>query len=76
MTRFLADLVARRRQIVEMIAAEGQRARRLSDKRLTKSIARLRKALEKELAELDGAIDDHMRGSSATIQPTQTISNR
>jgi transposase len=32
-TRLLADLVARRRQIVEMIAAEGQRERRLSDLR-------------------------------------------
>jgi transposase len=63
MTRLLADLVARRRQIVEMMAAEGQRERRLSDKRLKKSIARLRKALEKELAELDGEIDDQVRGS-------------
>ena len=52
MTRHLAGLVARRRQIVEMIAAEGQRARRMSDKRLIKSIARLRKALEKELSAL------------------------
>jgi len=63
MTRLLADLVARRRQIVEMMAAEGQRARRMTDKRLRKSIARLRKAMEKELAELDGEIDDHVRGS-------------
>ena len=63
MTRLLADLVARRRQIVEMMAAEGQRGRRLTHQRLQKSIARLRKALEKELAELDGEIDDHMRGS-------------
>jgi hypothetical protein len=31
-----------------MIAAETQRTRRMSDKRLTKSVARLRKALEKE----------------------------
>ena len=54
MTRLLADLIARRRQIVEMMAAEGQRARRVTDQRLKKSIARLRKALEKELAELDG----------------------
>lgn len=61
-TRLLADLVARRRQIVEMMAAEGQRERR-ADKRLKKSIARLRKALEKELAEIDGEIDDHVRGS-------------
>ena len=62
-TRLLADLVARRRQIVEMMAAEGQRERRLTDKRLRKSIARLRKAMEKELAELDGDIDDQVRGS-------------
>jgi len=63
MTRLLADLVGRRRQIVEMMAAEGQRERRLTDKRLRKSIARLRKAMEKELAELDGEIDDQVRGS-------------
>jgi transposase len=62
-TRLLADLVARRRQIVEMIAAEAQRTRRMSDKRLTKSIARLRKALEKEISELDLLIDDQIRGS-------------
>lgn len=61
-TQLLADLVARRRQIVEMMAAEGQRERR-ADTRLKKSIARLRKALETELAELDAEIDDHMRGS-------------
>lgn len=64
-TRLLADLVARRRQIVEMMAAEGQRERRLTDKRLKKSIARLRKALEKELVELDSEIDDSVRGSPA-----------
>jgi transposase len=64
-TQLLADLVARRRQIVEMMAAEGQRERRATDKRLRKSIARLRKALEKELAELDAEIDDAMRGSPA-----------
>jgi transposase len=62
-TRLLADLVTRRRQIVEMMAAEGQRDRRLTNKRLKKSIARLRKALEKELAEIDSELDDHVRGS-------------
>jgi len=64
MTRLLAELVARRRQIVEMMAAEGQRERRMTEKRLKRSIARLRKALEKELAEIDGDIDDHVRGSA------------
>jgi transposase len=68
MTRRLADLVARRRQIVEMIAAEGQRARRISDHRLSRSIARLRKALEKELAELDRLISDHMGGSTVWVE--------
>ncbi len=63
MTQLLADLVARRRQIVDMMAAEGQRERRITDKRLKRSIVRLRKALEKELAEIDGDIDDHVRGS-------------
>lgn len=62
-THMLADLVARRRQIVEMIAAESQRARRVTSARLNKSIARLGKALEKELSDLDSEIGDHVRGS-------------
>jgi transposase len=62
-TQLLAELVVRRRQIVDMMAAEGQRERRLSNKRLRRSIARLRKVLEKELAELDGEINDSVRGS-------------
>jgi transposase len=62
-TRLLADLVARRRQIVEMIGAESQRQKRASQKRLQKSIGRLKKALEKELAEIDADIDDNVRGS-------------
>lgn len=61
-TRLLADLVSRRRQIVEMIGAESQRETRAVDKRLKNSIARLKKALEKELVEIDGEIDDNTRG--------------
>jgi transposase len=64
-TRLLADLVARRRQIAEVIAAEGQRRRRVQDRRLIRSIDRLKKALEAELAEIDAAIDDEVRGSPA-----------
>jgi transposase len=64
-TRLLADLVARRRQIVEMIGAERQRERRVTNVRLKTSIARLLKALEKELASLDADIDDAVRGSPA-----------
>jgi transposase len=64
-TRLLADLVARRRQIVEMMAAEGQRGRRTGHKRVAKSIARVRKTLEAELAALDQEIGDQVRGSPA-----------
>jgi transposase len=74
-TRLLADLVARRRQIVEMIAAEAQCTRRMSDKRLTKSVARLRKALEKELSELDVLIDGQIRGSAVWIEKEDLLAS-
>lgn len=64
-TQMLADLVARRRQIVEMIAAEKNRAHRTQVPRIARSIARLIKALEKELASVDSEIDDGIRGSPA-----------
>jgi transposase len=64
-TRLLADLVARRRQIIEMIVAERNRERRVHVKRIHKSIVRLIAALEKELAEIDAEIDASVRGSPA-----------
>jgi transposase len=64
-TRLLADLLARRRQIIEMIGAERQREKRITVPRLKKSIARLLKALEKELASVDTDIDEAVRGSPA-----------
>ena len=64
-TRLLADLGARRRQIIEMIVAERQRERRLTAPRLKKSITRLLKALQKELTSVDTDIDDAVRGSPA-----------
>jgi transposase len=69
-TRRLADLIDRRRQIIAMMVAERQRRQRLSagaaaDERLRRSIARLLEALQKELSELDRAIDADVRGSPA-----------
>jgi len=75
MTRLLADLVARRRQIVEMIAAESQRGRRVSNPRLKKSIARLHKALEKELSELDDNISDHIKGTPAWAEKKDLLAS-
>lgn len=64
-TRMLADLVARRRQVIDMLVAERQRARRASLPRVQRSLARLIAALEKELTEVDREIDDGVRGSPA-----------
>ena len=61
-TRALADLVTRRRQIIQMIVAEKQREKR-APQRTRKSIVRLLKALEKELSSLDQDIDDAVHGS-------------
>jgi transposase len=63
-TQRLADLVARRRQIIAMIVAEKNREKRASPK-MQRSIGRLLKALQKELSEIDQDIDDAVRGSSA-----------
>jgi transposase len=62
-TQILADLVARRRQIIAMMVAERQRLKRAGAKRLIKSIERLLAALQKELTDLEGAIDESVKGS-------------
>jgi transposase len=62
-TRLLGELVGRRRQVTEMIRAEHNRARRITEPRLQRSIDRLARALESELAVLDAEIDAAVRGS-------------
>jgi len=64
-TRLLADLVARRRQILEMMVAERQREKRVTVPHLRKSIMRLLKVLERELTSVDTDINDAVRGSPA-----------
>jgi transposase len=63
--RLLGELVARRRQIVEMTGAERQREQRTSIVRVRKGILRHVRMLEKELAEIDNDIGTLVRGSSA-----------
>lgn len=57
-TQLLADLIARRRQIVGMLTAERQRLKRATIGRARKSITRLIAALERELAVCDADIRD------------------
>lgn len=64
-TRRLADLLARRGQIIDMIVAERRRRKRLTEQRLQNSIRRLLAALQKELSALETDIDDAVRGSPA-----------
>ena len=61
--RLLGELVARRRQVIEMIVAEGNRARLLESRRLKKRIERHRSALRDELSKIDSEIDDTIRGT-------------
>ncbi len=60
-TQLLSALVTRRRQIIEMIVAETHRERTVADKRLKKSMARLKAALERELSDVDSNIDKQIR---------------
>lgn len=64
-TRLLSELLTRRKQIVRMIVAERQRAQALSDPQLRKSVARLLKALERELKTLDKDLDERIRRTPA-----------
>jgi len=71
-TEALGDLVTRRRQIVAMIGAENQRLKRAAT-RTAKSIRRLLKALEKELADIDRDIDDSLRRSPNWLEKVELL---
>ena len=59
----LGELVARRRQVVEMIGAESQRRRQLTQRRLLRRIERHLAVLQEELSEIERELDDSIRGT-------------
>jgi transposase len=59
----LAELVARRRQVIEMMVAERNRLRQLHSARLKKRVERHLVALHKELTEIEGDLGDAIRGT-------------
>jgi transposase len=61
--RLLGDMVARRRQLVEMHTAELNRLGRASAKPIVRSHRDLLKALERELEDIDRQIGDHIKGT-------------
>jgi transposase len=73
-TQALADLVARRRQIIAMIGAENQRLKR-APARTARSIKRLLRALQKELANIDLDIDDSIRRSPNWLEKVELLTS-
>jgi transposase len=63
-SRLLAELVGRRRQIIEMMVAERHREKRATNVRVRKSLVRHIAVLEKELNAIDQDIDTLVRGSA------------
>lgn len=61
--RELGELVARRRQLIEMIVAEGNRRRSLTRAKPIKTVDRVLATLQKQLTAIESDIDDTIRGS-------------
>jgi len=61
----LGELVARRRQVIEMMVAERNRRRRATQRRVLQAIERHLELLQSELCELEGDIDGAIRNSPA-----------
>ena len=63
--QLLAELVARRRQLIEMIGMESNRRRQARAAKVRHTLEAILKALQAQLRELDGEIDAAVRGSPA-----------
>ena len=61
----LGELVARRRQVIEMMVAERNRRRTATQRRVIRAIERHLAVLQSELSELDSDIDGAIRNSPA-----------
>jgi transposase len=64
-SQLLAELVARRRQIVEMTGMESNRRRQARSAKVVRGIERTLAALQAALAEIDQEIDGQVRSSPA-----------
>lgn len=75
-TLVLGEVLTRRRQIVQMITAEKNRALRMvTQKHMQKSIVRIITALEAELARLDGSIDGMVKASPLWSEREELLSS-
>jgi transposase len=63
--QLLGELMARRRQLIEMITAEGNRRRLLTARRTLKSVDHVLATLKAQLEQIDDDIDTAVRGTPA-----------
>jgi transposase len=63
--RLLGELMARRRQLIEMMVAESNRRRLLTARRTLKSVDRVLATLKAQLEDIDHDIDIAVRGTPA-----------
>lgn len=73
--RTLAELIARRRQVVDMMTMERNRRHGLTSKRLIKSVDRLLAVLQKELSSLEQELDDTIRGTPAWREKEELLTS-
>ena len=64
-TRAMAELVARRRQLIEMVVAEQNRARRLGTDEVRRAIAEHVEYLKRQVAEIDGELREQVKDDPA-----------
>jgi len=62
-TRAFAELLARRRQLIQMRVAESNRLAQARDRRVRKSIEGVIKLLDRQIAAIDDDIDRHIQNS-------------
>jgi transposase len=73
--RALAELVVRRRQLIDMIVAETNRRRQLTQPHLVKGVERHLKVLQKELTAIERDIDDQIKGSPAWREKEELLTS-
>jgi transposase len=61
----LSELVARRRQVVDMIVAERHRQRQMTQRKVLRRIGRHLEVLQAELSEIERELGDAIRGTPA-----------
>ena len=73
--RALGEMVARRRQLVEMIVAERNRRRMLVRPKLIRGVDRVLSMLQQELSALERDLDETIRGTPAWCEAESLLSS-